>query len=64
VADERWVTFDVYGTMIDWMGGIRGELARLWPDEDAERLLERYHELEPQVEEGRAIPYRAFGPSG
>ena len=58
MADERWVTFDVYGTMIDWMGGIRGELARLWPDEDADRLLDRYHELEPGVEEGRAIPYR------
>jgi 2-haloacid dehalogenase len=58
VADERWVTFDVYGTMIDWMGGIRAALVRLWPEEDAERLLEHYHELEPQVEEGRAIPYR------
>jgi 2-haloacid dehalogenase len=58
VADGRWVTFDVYGTLIDWMGGIRDELARIWPDEDADRLLERYHELEPRVEAGRAIPYR------
>jgi 2-haloacid dehalogenase len=58
VADERWVTFDVYGTLIDWMGGIRGELARIWPGEDDDRLLERYHELEPRVEEGRAMPYR------
>src|SRR3954471_18389642 len=40
------------------MGGIRGELERIWPEEDADRLLGRYHELEPQVEEGRAIPYR------
>jgi 2-haloacid dehalogenase len=58
VSDERWATFDVYGTLIDWMGGIRAELARLWRDQDADRLLERYHELEPRVEEGRAIPYR------
>ena len=58
MPDERWVTFDVYGTLIDWMGGIRGELARIWPEEDADRLLERYHELEPEVEKGRAIPYR------
>jgi 2-haloacid dehalogenase len=58
VADERWATFDVYGTLIDWRGGIGAELARLWPEEDADRLLERYHELEPQVEQGRAIPYR------
>jgi 2-haloacid dehalogenase len=58
VADERWATFDVYGTLIDWMGGIRGELARIWPEEDADRLLERYHELEPQIQEGPAILYR------
>ena len=58
MSDERWVTFDVYGTLIDWMGGIGGELARIWPEEDADRLLERYHELEPEVEKGRAIPYR------
>lgn len=54
----RWATFDVYGTLIDWRGGIGFELARIWPDEDADRLLERYHELEPKVQEGRAIPYR------
>ena len=58
VSLERWATFDVYGTLIDWMSGIRGELARIWPEEDADRLLERYHELEPRIEEGRAIPYR------
>ena len=58
MADERWATFDVYGTLIDWMGGIGGELARIWPDQDVDALLERYHELEPRVEAGRAIPYR------
>jgi 2-haloacid dehalogenase len=46
----RWASFDCYGTLVDWMGGIRRELARLWPEEDAEALLERYHELEPQVQ--------------
>jgi 2-haloacid dehalogenase len=54
----RWATFDVYGTLIDWHGGIGSELARLWPDQDADRLLERYHELEPGVERDRSIPYR------
>jgi len=58
VAGERWATFDVYGTLIDWRGGIRAELARIWPEEDADSLLERYHELEPRVQEERAIPYR------
>ena len=46
----RWATFDCYGTLIDWNGGIRAELARLWPDGDADALLRRYHELEPQLE--------------
>src|SRR4026208_933525 len=27
------------------MGGIRAGLARIWPDEDADRPLARYHEL-------------------
>ena len=46
----RWATFDCYGTLIDWYGGTRAELARLWPGEDADELLRRYHELEPEVE--------------
>ncbi len=46
----RWATFDCYGTLIDWNGGIQAELARLWPEEDADELLRRYHELEPEVE--------------
>jgi 2-haloacid dehalogenase len=54
----RWATFDCYGTLIDWDGGIRSTLAGLWSDADAERLLERYHEIEPRVQQGSAIPYR------
>jgi 2-haloacid dehalogenase len=56
---SRWATFDCYGTLIDWMGGMRSALAEVWPDEDADRLLERYHELEPEVEETNpTLPYR------
>jgi 2-haloacid dehalogenase len=29
---QRWATFDCYGTLIDWNGGIRAELARVFPD--------------------------------
>jgi 2-haloacid dehalogenase len=57
VAD-RWATFDCYGTLIDWERGIQGPFLELWPDADAERLLALYHEIEPQVQEGRSIPYR------
>lgn len=55
---DRWVTFDCYGTLVDWMAGIQGELARLWPDADSAALLTLYHQLEPAVQAGRGIPYR------
>jgi 2-haloacid dehalogenase len=55
---DRWATFDCYGTLVDWMAGIRGALARLWPDADAAALLTLYHQLEPAVQAGRGIPYR------
>lgn len=55
---ERWATFDCYGTLIDWMRGIRDGIASVWPDADADGLLARYHALEPQIQAGRGIPYR------
>jgi 2-haloacid dehalogenase len=58
VAD-RWASFDCYGTLIDWDGGIRGTLVRLWPDADEEALLARYHEIEPRVQLDGNLPYRA-----
>ena len=47
---DRWATFDCYGTLIDWNGGIAGELDRLFGAGAGARLLDRYHELEPQVQ--------------
>jgi 2-haloacid dehalogenase len=55
---ERWATFDCYGTLIDWNAGIGAVLERLWGVEQAPKLLERYHELEPEVE---AEQYRSYG---
>ena len=56
---QRWATFDCYGTLIDWNGGIRRELARLFGDERADALLARYHEVEPQVQaEEPTLTYR------
>jgi 2-haloacid dehalogenase len=58
VAD-RWATFDCYGTLIDWNAGIRAELARVFGDDRADELLERYHEVEPEIQrETPALPYR------
>jgi FMN phosphatase YigB (HAD superfamily) len=32
---DRWATFDCYGTLIDWNGGILRELARVFGDQRA-----------------------------
>jgi 2-haloacid dehalogenase len=56
---ERWATFDCYGTLIDWNRGLLAELERLFGVQDAPRLLERYHELEPEVEQDGSLPYKA-----
>jgi 2-haloacid dehalogenase len=43
LTTDRWATFDCYGTLIDWNGGLRSALG-------SDDLLERYHQLEPQVQ--------------
>jgi 2-haloacid dehalogenase len=54
----RWVSFDCYGTLIDWNGGIQAALGRLFGAENAPRLLHRYHELEPELEADGTRTYR------
>ena len=55
---DRWATFDCYGTLVDWLGGIRTTLAKVWPDGDLDALAVAYHRIEPAVQAGRGIPYR------
>ena len=50
MSQTRWATFDCYGTLIDWNLGIRTQLERLFGVEHSSRLLERYHQLEPELE--------------
>ncbi len=58
VAGDRWATFDCYGTLIDWNGGIRAQLALVFGEERADEQLHRYHELEPQLEADGKLTYR------
>ena len=51
--NERWATFDCYGTLVDWNGGIRAELEKLFGMEHADRLFARFHELEPEIQAAR-----------
>jgi 2-haloacid dehalogenase len=54
---DRWVTFDCYGTLVDWLGGMRSALAQVAPAK-AESLLRAYHELEPNVQAEQ--PFRRY----
>jgi len=56
---KRWATFDCYGTLIDWNGGIGRELERLFGAGRVAGLLNGYHELEREIEHARpAARYR------
>jgi 2-haloacid dehalogenase len=58
MAGERWATFDCYGTLIDWHGGVRRELARVFGAERADEQLERYHDVEPALQADGTRSYR------
>jgi FMN phosphatase YigB (HAD superfamily) len=49
MAGGQWATFDCYGTLVDWLGGMRAAIASVAPDR-ADRLLAVYHEEEPEVQ--------------
>jgi 2-haloacid dehalogenase len=55
---ERWATFDCYGTLIDWNGGIRTVLADVFGEDRADGLLHRYHEVEVDLEADGQLAYR------
>ena len=55
---RRWATFDCYGTLIDWNGGIGRELERLFGPNEAGEKLRGYHELEPEIQ--REDPSRSY----
>jgi 2-haloacid dehalogenase len=54
------LTFDCYGTLIDWESGILAALHRAMPDADAsnEALLEAFGRHEAALEAGPYLPYR------
>ena len=56
------VTFDCYGTLIDWEDGIASAFVREAAADgvslDRSRIIGTYHEIEPTVEAERYEPYR------
>ena len=59
MSTVEWVTFDCYGTLIDWEGGVIDALAPFLPASfDRKSLAARYIPLEAEVERERYRPYR------
>src|SRR5215510_2533692 len=60
--DFELITFDCYGTLIDWEQGItsafQSEAARQAVVLDGESIIAAYHGEEPSVESERYLPYR------
>jgi len=55
----RWCTFDCYGTLIDWEGGVADALLPLLAgDVDRGALAREYIETEARFEGGRYLRYR------
>src|ERR1700754_317709 len=54
--DIKWVTFDVYGTLIDWETGIydafQKEATRDGFTIDRDELIAMFHEIEQEIEGG------------
>ena len=54
---ERWVSFDCFGTLVDWDGGFRAILERAGARRPQE-LVAAFHHFEPIVESESYRPYR------
>lgn len=64
MAEDRWVTFDCFGTLIDWLGGFRKILSPI-SGVRTESLLRAYHEAERALEADRPhYLYRAVLTAG
>jgi 2-haloacid dehalogenase len=47
---EKWISFDCYGTLIDWRTGMRAAIDIVAPGR-AEALLAHHHRIEPEIEQ-------------
>src|ERR1700691_1921198 len=56
MADDKWLTFDCYGTIADWNTGMRAALTQV-AGVGASVLLTSYHQAELVLESG---PWRAY----
>jgi 2-haloacid dehalogenase len=58
ISSIRLITFDCYGTLIDWETGMLASLRPMFTGIPDARLLEEYGEAEVELEAGDYLPYR------
>src|SRR5919202_1538175 len=54
---DRWLTFDCFGTLIDWRHGIRTTGELVFPGA-GDRLLNAYHAVEADIQ--RQKPFKRY----
>jgi 2-haloacid dehalogenase len=54
-AQRGWLTFDCFGTLVDWRHGIGTSADLLFPGR-GQRVLDAYNRHEPQIQSGRPAP--------
>ena len=54
---EKWLTFDCYGTMIDWKTGMSQALEAVSPGRSLD-LIAAYHDLEPELQ--AEVPFKNY----
>src|SRR5258708_2789205 len=54
----RLITFDCYGTLIDWESGMLRSLRPLFANISDDQLLKLYSEIEPEIQAASYLPYR------
>src|SRR5690348_1694641 len=60
MSTSRWITFDCFGTLVDWQTGFRQILQPVVGDR-LEEVMAAYHEAEPIVEkEHPSASYRTI----
>jgi 2-haloalkanoic acid dehalogenase type II len=52
------ITFDCYGTLIDWERGFTDAFVREGLTDERERVIDLYHAVEPEIESETWMPYR------
>lgn len=57
MTGDRWVTFDCFGTLVDWHGGYRRILSPI-AGSRTDELIRAYHEFERAIEAER--PHRLY----